>query len=108
MSIFITLLLNLLVAFITKLIEQWLANHLGDTPAAFPTGASLALYKNDFLDKVDWRFWFGPKRMTNASKAFDLAVQKYSNLPKLYLEGDTALKPAEVAQLAVSGIAEAL
>ena len=102
MSILITLLLNLLVSFLVKLLEQWL----------FPTNqwqaaeAFIALRKDEFLSMIRWRFWLGISRVERASKAFDLAMENFKNL-KLGAELKSGGE-VQIAQAAMTGIAEKL
>lgn len=82
MSIFVTLLINLLVSFLTQLFERWLGlkNELGVTAAenpVLPPPQFIKSNKDAFLAKVKPRFWLGAKRMERADKAFDLAVGSY-------------------------------
>ena len=102
MPILISLLLNLLISVLTALIQRWLNVSATQSP---PPPDWLVDCKEEFMDRVKWRVWLGPGRMSRASRAYDLAIEQYKDLPKLGVSGDDSLK---LAALSVAGIAQKL
>lgn len=99
MSILVTLILNLLVSFITMLIKRWLDKHI------VPTASEMISAKGEFLKSVKWRVWLGPSRMEKASKAYDMAVLRFADMPK---GGIAAGEEANIAQWLCVGIGDKL
>lgn len=95
LALILSFVLNLLLDYLKKLIEQWL----------HPQPASvLAASKGDFMATVHRRWWYGARRLDVASKLYDKAVARYaasafalpvqtaSGAPLLGSERDTILR----------------
>lgn len=70
------ILLSLLSTFLNWLFSQWL-NSVAGLNQALPA-EKLIEAKQDFLDKVRWRFWLGSSRVQYASVLFDKAAARYN------------------------------
>ena len=109
MSILITLLVNLLMSFLAKIIENWLNSLLGKQ-SPIPPLELLYMHKADFLKQVSWRIWLGPNRKAKADQAFDLAMKNYV-ATKSAIDANyaySAPSPTQIAQSLCDGLADQL
>lgn len=67
----ITIIIEMLAAFLVALFQRWLDSKINPSPAA------LVESKAKFLNKVRWRFWLGPDRIDTAHKVFNAALKRY-------------------------------
>lgn len=78
----LTLLLDAITTFITTWFKNWLASHL--TPAAsrsgdqtYPTAAEFAAMRPALLKSLQWKFWLGTSRFSQAATIHDKAMSRY-------------------------------
>lgn len=64
-------------AFIIPILLQLLGDLLQYLFTKWLNGETLENHKDEYLAKVKWRFWLGPKRMEYASTLFDKACANY-------------------------------
>ncbi len=67
----VTIIIEMLAAFLVALFKRWLDSKINPSPTALLEG------KKKFLNSVRWRFWLGPDRMPLAEKAFTASLKRY-------------------------------
>lgn len=89
MSILVSLLVSLLITFLTWLFKQWLGKDRMLTVAD----------RTAFCKMAKWRVWLGPKRVAIAGALFDKAQKRQQSLGLMYIRDAD-----QVAQVLCDGL----
>lgn len=82
LEVIIGILVKLLVEYLVDLIKKWFngGSFAGSTGGnGIPTVSYLSSGQNEFVSKVRWRFWLGPKRVALAESAYRLAMERHED-----------------------------